>query len=65
MASRASSRTIATSTAGWYIDAVQPLADYPVAVVVSSSGAHALVGWSRQAAMFAAFAVCGVRDDRR
>ena len=44
----------------WYIDAVQPLADYPVAVVVSCSGAHALVGWPRQAAMFAAFAVCGV-----
>jgi signal transduction histidine kinase len=45
---------------GWYIDAVQPLADYPVAVVVSSNGAHALVGWSHEAAMFAAFAVCGV-----
>lgn len=44
----------------WYIDAVQPLADYPVAVVVSCSGAHALVGWPREAAMFAAFAVCGV-----
>jgi signal transduction histidine kinase len=44
----------------WFIDAVQPLADYPVAVVVSCSGAHALVGWPRQAAMFAAFAVCGV-----
>ena len=44
----------------WYIDAVQPLADYPVAVVVSCSGAHALVGWSHEAAMFAAFAVCGV-----
>ncbi len=44
----------------WFIDAVQPLADYPVAVVVSCSGAHALVGWPREAAMFAAFAVCGV-----
>lgn len=44
----------------WYIDAVQPLADYPVAVVVSCSGAHALIGWPREAAMFAAFAVCGV-----
>ena len=44
----------------WYIDAVQPLGDYPVAVVVSTSGARALVAWSRQAAMFVAFAVCGV-----
>ena len=44
----------------WNIDAVQPLSDYPVSVVVSSSGAHALIAWSRQAAMFAAFAVCGV-----
>lgn len=44
----------------WFIDAVQPLADYPVSVVVSCSGAHALVGWPRQAAMFAAFALCGV-----
>jgi signal transduction histidine kinase len=44
----------------WYINAVQPLADYPVAVVVSCSGPHALVGWSRQAAMFGAFAICGV-----
>jgi len=44
----------------WYIDAVQPLADYPVAIVVSCSGAQALVAWSRQAAMFGAFAICGV-----
>jgi signal transduction histidine kinase len=44
----------------WFIDAVQPLADYPVTVVVSCSGAHALVGWPREAAMFAAFAVCGI-----
>ena len=44
----------------WFIDAVQPLADYPVAVVVSCSGAHALVGWPREAAMFGAFAVCGI-----
>lgn len=44
----------------WFIDAVQPLADYPVTVVVSCSGAHALVGWPREAAMFVAFAVCGV-----
>ncbi|HML09559.1 MAG TPA: ATP-binding protein [Stellaceae bacterium] len=44
----------------WYIDAVQPLADYPVAVVVSCSGAQALVGWSHQTAVFAAFALCGV-----
>jgi signal transduction histidine kinase len=44
----------------WFIDAVQPLGDYPVAVVVSCSGAHALVGWPHEAAMFAAFAVCGV-----
>ena len=44
----------------WNIDAVQPLPDYPVSVVVSSSGAHALIAWSRQAAMFGAFAVCGV-----
>ncbi|HWD59637.1 MAG TPA: ATP-binding protein [Stellaceae bacterium] len=44
----------------WYIDAVAPLSDYPVSVVVSSSGAEALIGWSRQAAMFGAFAVCGV-----
>jgi signal transduction histidine kinase len=44
----------------WFIDAVQPLSDYPVSVVVSSSGAHALIAWSRQAAMFGAFALCGV-----
>lgn len=44
----------------WYIDAVQPLGDYPVAVVVSTSGAETLVAWSRQAAMFGAFALCGV-----
>jgi signal transduction histidine kinase len=44
----------------WYIDAIQPLADYPVAIVVSCSGAQALVAWSRQAAMFGAFAICGV-----
>lgn len=44
----------------WYIDAVQPLGDYPVAVVVRCSGAQALVGWPREAAMFAAFALCGV-----
>jgi signal transduction histidine kinase len=44
----------------WYIDAIQPVADYPVAIVVSCSGAQALVGWSRQAAMFGAFAICGV-----
>jgi signal transduction histidine kinase len=44
----------------WYIDAVQPLGDYPVAVVVSASGAHALIGWSHQAAMLGAFAICGV-----
>ncbi|HWB49235.1 MAG TPA: ATP-binding protein [Stellaceae bacterium] len=44
----------------WYIDAVRPLADYPVSVIVSGSGTHALTAWARQAAMFAAFAVCGV-----
>jgi signal transduction histidine kinase len=44
----------------WYIDAVQPLANYPAAIVVSSSGAQALAAWSRQAAMFGAFAICGV-----
>jgi signal transduction histidine kinase len=44
----------------WYIDAIQPLGDYPVSVVVSSSGAHALVAWSRQATMFGAFALCGI-----
>jgi signal transduction histidine kinase len=44
----------------WYIDAVRPLRDYPVSVVVSCSGTNALVAWSRQAAMFGAFAVCGV-----
>jgi signal transduction histidine kinase len=44
----------------WYINAVQPLADYPLAIVVSSSGAHALVGWSHQAEMFGAFALFGV-----
>ncbi len=44
----------------WYIDAVQPLSDYPVSVVVSGNGTHALIAWSRQAAMFAAFALCGV-----
>jgi signal transduction histidine kinase len=44
----------------WRINAIQPLADYPVAVLVSRSGEEALVGWSRQAAMFGAFAVCGV-----
>jgi signal transduction histidine kinase len=44
----------------WYIDAVQPLSDYPVSVVVSSSGTHALIAWSRQATVFAAFAACGI-----
>jgi signal transduction histidine kinase len=44
----------------WYIDAVQPLAGYPAAIVVSCSGAQALIAWSRQAAMFGAFAICGV-----
>ncbi len=44
----------------WYIDAVQPVADYPVSIVVSCSGVQALVGWPRQAAMFTAFAFCGV-----
>ena len=44
----------------WRIDAIQPLADYPVAVLVSRSGEQALVGWSRQAAMFGGFAVFGV-----
>jgi signal transduction histidine kinase len=44
----------------WRINAIQPLADYPVAVLVSRSGDRALVGWSRQAAMFGAFAICGV-----
>jgi len=44
----------------WRIAAVRSLADYPVAVVVSRGGDQALVGWSRQAEMFAAFAACGV-----
>lgn len=44
----------------WRIGAVQPLADYPVAVLVSTSGAQALIGWWRQALTFGAFAVCGV-----
>jgi signal transduction histidine kinase len=44
----------------WRIDAIQPLADYPVAVVVSRRGDQALIGWSRQAAMFGAFGACGV-----
>ena len=43
-----------------YIDAVKPVGDYPVSVVVSTSRARALVGWSRQADMFVAFAFCGV-----
>ena len=46
--------------ARWRIGAVQPLADYPLAVLVSTSGAQALIGWPRQALMFGAFAVCGV-----
>jgi signal transduction histidine kinase len=45
---------------GWYIDAVQPLADYPLAIVVSRDGRQALVGWTRQAMMFGAFAIFGV-----
>jgi len=44
----------------WRIGAVQPLADYPVAIVVSRSGDQALVGWSHQAALFGAFAIFGV-----
>jgi two-component system, cell cycle sensor histidine kinase PleC len=44
----------------WRIYVVQPLADFPLSVVISRSGEQALVGWSRQAAMFGAFAVCGV-----
>lgn len=48
------------SDGSWYIDAVQPLADYPVAIVVSTNGTQALLGWSREALMFAAFAICGV-----
>jgi len=49
-----------TATGQWRISAVEPLAGYPVAVLVSRSGEQALVGWSRQATMFGAFAVCGV-----
>jgi signal transduction histidine kinase len=45
---------------GWYINAVQPLADYPVAIVVSRDARQALVGWTRQTMMFAAFAIFGV-----
>jgi len=48
------------ATGKWRISAVHPLADYPLAVVVSRDGDAALVPWSRQAAMFAAFALCGV-----
>jgi len=44
----------------WRIDAIRPFADYPLVVVVSSNGDKALIGWSRQAAMFGAFAVFGV-----
>lgn len=50
----------ATAHGQWYIDAVQPLADYPVSIVVSGSGAQALGGWPHLAAMFGTFAVCGV-----
>ena len=44
----------------WRISATRRLADYPAMVVVSRDGDQALVGWSRQASMFGAFAVCGV-----
>jgi signal transduction histidine kinase len=44
----------------WSINAVQPLTDYPLAIVVSSRGAEALAGWSRQATMLGAFAICGI-----
>jgi signal transduction histidine kinase len=44
----------------WRISTVQPLDNFPAAVVVSRNGDQALIGWWRQAAMFAAFAVCGV-----
>ena len=44
----------------WRIDAIRPFADYPLVVMVSRNRDKALVGWSRQAAMFAAFAVFGV-----
>ncbi|HTQ34702.1 MAG TPA: ATP-binding protein, partial [Stellaceae bacterium] len=44
----------------WSIDALQPLSDYPVTIVVSANGAQALVAWSRQADMFGLFAIIGV-----
>lgn len=49
-----------SSDGQWRIDAVRALADYPVAVLVSRNGDEALQAWSRQAAMFGAFAVFGV-----
>jgi signal transduction histidine kinase len=39
---------------------VRVFADYPLAVLVSRGGDQALLTWSRQAAMFGAFAVFGV-----
>ncbi|HTZ34422.1 MAG TPA: ATP-binding protein [Stellaceae bacterium] len=45
---------------GRRIAALQPVAGYPVAVIVSRGEEEALTGWSRQAEMFGAFAVCGV-----
>lgn len=44
----------------WRIDTVHALADYPAAIMVSRNGDDALMAWSRQAAMFGAFAVFGV-----
>ena len=44
----------------WQIDTVQALADYPAAIMVSRNGDDALMAWSRQAAMFGAFAAFGV-----
>jgi signal transduction histidine kinase len=47
-------------TSGWRISAVHSLSQYPVAVVVSRDGDQALIGWSRPAAIFGAFTVCGI-----
>ncbi|HYM74268.1 MAG TPA: histidine kinase dimerization/phospho-acceptor domain-containing protein, partial [Stellaceae bacterium] len=44
----------------WRIAALRAFAGHPITVLVSRSGDQALVGWARQAAMFGAFAVCGV-----
>jgi signal transduction histidine kinase len=44
----------------WRISTVEPLPGFPAAIVISRNGDQALIGWSRQAGMFGAFAVCGV-----